>query len=91
MKPKYSEENFQTDGLSQNFAFATASLFSKVNQFIGRENFIKEVKKCFLVGQKIVGLVGIGGIGKTFAAIKIANNLLSYNKMELKIEKVFFF
>ncbi|GEM_PF-3148181 len=90
MESEAPKEEPEIGGLSQNFAFATASLFARIDQFIGREDVIAKVEKNFLGVQKIVGLDGIGGMGKTFAAVKIAQNLLDSKKADLKTDKVFF-
>ena len=89
MESETPQEEPETGGLSLNFAFATASLFAQIDQFIGREDAITEVEKCFLSNQRIVGFDGIGGMGKTFAAVKIAQNLLETEQDDLKVEKVF--
>ncbi len=89
MESETPEEQPETGGLSLNFAFATASLFARIDQFIGREDDIAQVKKYFLDGQRIVGFDGIGGMGKTFAAIQIAQNLLD-EEGDLKVDKAFF-
>jgi tetratricopeptide (TPR) repeat protein len=90
MESEAPQEEPETGGLSLNFAFATASLFAKIDQFIGRDDAIAEVEKCFLSNQRIIGFDGIGGMGKTFAAVKVAQNLLETEQADLKVDKVFF-
>ena len=51
------------------------NLPERISSFIGRENDIAEVKR--LLGQnRLVSLVGAGGIGKTRAALQVAAGLL---------------
>ena len=91
MESEAPEEKPETGGLSVNFAFATASLFARIDQFIGRQDTIAQVEKYFMDGQRIVGFDGIGGMGKTFAAVKIAQDLLENEEGDLKVDKAFFF
>jgi hypothetical protein len=93
-EPKNKSENeaeTKTGGLSQSLAFVSASLFARIDQFIGREDVMAKVKKHFRGSQRIVGFDGPGGMGKTFTAIHIAQKVLETEQEDLKTDKVLFF
>ena len=51
------------------------NLPQRISSFVGRENDIAEVKR-LLDGNRLVSLVGVGGIGKTRVALQVAADLL---------------
>nr|AIU93532.1 hypothetical protein LRS1606.98 [Rhodococcus sp. NS1] len=72
--PQGSETSSPPLGASRGLSATPVTSLLELTSFVGRRAELREVRQMF-AGSRLVTLTGIGGVGKTRLAIKVAQNL----------------